>query len=116
MNRRDFLLMKTEGQERVAEISCEQLYIQYADALGDEPATFREVGRLQEAGSWSGEPDLQVPGNNLNEFFRHLERQLESTDVLRMQGPDWLQDMDFKARVYEMLAEYQARGGKVQLS
>lgn len=116
MNRRDFLLMKTEDGDRIVELSCEKLYMQFADAQNGDVPSPREQGRLQEAGSWSGEPDAELTPSNLNEFFRYLERQLESADVLRMQNPDWLQDQDFKARVYEMLTEYKARGGRVQIS
>ena len=115
MKRRDFMLLKTEGNEKVAELSCEELYMQFADAL-QEVQQPQEQGRLDAAGSWSGEPDAEIPRGNLNEFFRYLERQLESTDVLRMSNPDWLQDQDFKARVYEMLTEFRARGGEIQFS
>lgn len=95
MKLEDFLQLKTEGSDRVAELSCEDLYSRYADAQDDASAQ---------------------RSSHLNDFFRYLERQLDSTDVLRMQNPDLLEDQCFKARVYELLTEFKARGGRVMLT
>ena len=114
MKRREFLQLKTEGADKVLELSCEELYMQFADARNSDGVVPQEAGRLHNAGEWSGEPDTDHPLTTANEFFRYLERQLDCTDVLRMRDPEWMQDADFKARVYELLSEFRARGGEIQ--
>ena len=60
MNRRDFLTLRTKGQRRIVELSCERLYMRYADARSGVGrwAPPAPIGKNQPA--WEGEPPPQI--------------------------------------------------------
>lgn len=74
INRRAFLLPKP--RVRVLELSCERLYMQYADA--------RSGGRLPE-------------------FLKGVERELEAADSVRLTAREWLARDDFREQVEPLL-------------
>ena len=74
INRREFLQAKARA--RVVELSCERLYIQFADAQAD--------GRLPE-------------------FLEGVERQLDAADAVRLTAREWLAREDFRERVGAVL-------------
>ncbi len=74
INRREFLQAK--ARVRVVELSCERLYIQFADAQSE--------GRLPE-------------------FLAGVERQLDSADTVRLTAREWLAREDFRERLGPLL-------------
>ena len=82
MNRRDFLTLRTRGEQRIVELSCERLYMRYADARSgvgrwDPPPP---IGATQQA--WEGEPPTQIRTPTTRDLFETLERELARADVL----------------------------------
>ena len=72
MHRREFLLPKA----RVLELSCERLFIQFADAQTD--------GRLPE-------------------FLDGVKRQLDAADTVRLTAHEWLAREDFREHISPLL-------------
>ena len=87
MNRRDFLLLKTRGQERVLELSCERLYMRYTDA---KSGALRPSGGSGDPESWEGEPPLEMVTPTTDDLLRELDEELASADVLHVLDRDWL--------------------------
>lgn len=125
MNRRDFLRMRTDARRSVFELSCERLYMVYADTRdANAPGGSRDSsGRGDErdaassvSGNWShGEPPTVVERATAEEVFRNLEGKLESFDTLRVLESGWLSaDQAFGTRVRVLLASFEARGGRVE--
>ena len=111
MNRRDFLLVRTRGNEQVLELSCERLYVQYVDAesnLGPQDEEHREPAW------WSGEPPTVIERPTTEELFRGLEEELATADVLRVRDRDWLMKGAFRDRFEALLPTFRARGGRVE--
>lgn len=113
MKRRDFLLL-SEDSERVVDLSCEWLYLQFADAQASAHAPIPEQGALEQAPWWAGEPPLESARSSLDDLLQTLERRLDTVDVLRVHERDWLRDEALKVRVYSLLMEFQSRGGSVE--
>ncbi len=114
MNRRDFLLFRREGRDRVFELSCERLYVRWMDARSDPAA---DPVDAWSAGSdrWGGEPPTLVRKPGVQDLFDDLERQLARADVLRLTGGEWLADEEFRRSVERLIEGFQARGGRVHL-
>ncbi len=114
MNRRDFLTLGTRGEERILELSCERLYMRYADAQSD-------VGRREEpadvgAGShsWEGEPPMEIVTPTTSELFDELDRQLADADVLRVLQHEWLAGQEFGREIEARVETFRHRGGRVE--
>jgi hypothetical protein len=115
MDRRDFLLLKTKGRERVLELSCERLYMRWADArssAGGPAAATRTDGNDPQP--WEGEPPTEVVTMSTTDLFAELERKLAQADVLRVLGRDWLADLDFRHDVGSLVEAFRVRGGRVE--
>lgn len=114
MNRRDFLLLRTEEKDRVVELSCERLYMRYVDAqaiagqLGDEPGAVGEP--------WDGEPPTVIEARTSEELFQDLDRDLRDADVLRVLDSSWLVSEEFRHKFQALLASFRAHGGRVEFS
>lgn len=52
--------------------------------------------------------------SNVNELLEDFARQLEGIRVLKLFEPEWLESMDASERVRAVLAEFEARGGRVE--
>ena len=113
MDRRSFLFLKTRGRQRVLELSCERLYMRWADArsapgiAGDE----RGSGDMQ---PWEGEPPTEIVTMTTTGLLDDLERELAQADVLRVLGRDWLNDADFRRDVESRVEAFRVRGGRVE--
>jgi hypothetical protein len=84
MNRREFLLLKTESSKPSAELSCEQLYMRCVDLAG---AT--------------------------DQLFADLQRTLDEVEVLHVSDPSWLSCRELKP-MESLLTAFRARGGRIQ--
>ena len=116
MNRRDFLTLHTRGEQRVVELSCEQLYMRYADARSGagrwEPPP--PIGATQQA--WEGEPPTELKTPTTSELFQTLERELAQADVLRVLDHSWLTGDEFGPEVEARVEAFRNRGGRVEFS
>jgi hypothetical protein len=72
MNRREFLLLRTDGEARAAVLSCERLYMRYLDS--------------------------QVDGTT-ERLFEHLRQDLRRAKTLRLTDTSWLVCGDLKQRL-----------------
>jgi len=111
MNRRDFLLLKTRGQERVLELSCERLYMRYTDA---KSGALRASGGSGDPESWEGELPLEVVTPTTDDLLRELDEELESADVLHVLDRDWLVAGAFRGPVEARIDAFRRRGGRVE--
>jgi len=105
MNRRDFLFLKREPARRIAELSCERLYMRVVDAQlvsapGDEPI--------------EGEPPAVFDTRTTEDVFDDLERELRSVDVVRVAGAEWLASPALKGRLESVLTAFRAAGGRIE--
>jgi hypothetical protein len=108
MNRRDFLLFKTVGERRVAELSCERLYMRVVD-------TRRVSAAGGDAGDrWDGEPPAVFDGLTTDRLFADLEQELGGADVVRVADLSWLGASDLKSRLEAVLEAVRSRGVRVE--
>ena len=113
MNRRDFLLLRTQGSDRVLELSCERLYMQYVDAQSVAKRRGEEIDGMTEAPWWVGEPPTSMDGPDAEGLFRELQSDLADADVLQVRDREWLVTGDFRDRLEALLGGFRARGGRV---
>ena len=113
MNRRDFLLFHTEGSQRVAELSCEKLFMHFQDLSSGYQQATEEAGTLDDADWWAGEPPLSIHAIDPENFFRGVLGEMRETDCLQVLDMEWLAQGDFRIRVETLLAAFKARGGEV---
>jgi hypothetical protein len=109
MNRRDFLLFRTEGHSKLVELSCERLYMQYVDSrhtAGPETAEPLEEG---------GEPPARFDTRTTRQLFDDVARDLEQADVLRVTQTEWLADEGFRREVDALASTVRLRGGRVEM-
>jgi hypothetical protein len=116
MNRRDFLLFRTRGGNRVVELSCERLYMRCVDAQVTSATT---PGREGLEDSWKdgwgeGEPPRVVHERTLDEIFQDLEEDLGDADVVCLVDTRWLASEELKERLDTTLSRFRARGGHVE--
>ena len=108
MNRRDFLLFKTVGARRVAELSCERLYMRVVE-------TQRVSASSDESSEgWGREPPAVFDALTADRLFADLERELRGVDVVRVVDRSWLAASDLKPRLEALLDAVRARGGRVE--
>lgn len=113
MNRRDFLLFRTEGSERLVELSCQKLYVHYqglCSGIGDGLA---EAGTPDDADWWAGEPPLQIAAPAPEEFFRGVQHDLQGAHKVRVLDMEWMDQGEFRIRVETLLSAFRATGGEV---
>lgn len=113
MNRRDFLLFKTEGSKKVAELSCEKLFVHYQGLSSGIHHAKEEAGTFDDAEWWAGEPPLLVSSMDTEEFFRSVQSDITGVDSLQVLDMEWLQQGDFRIRVETLLAAFKAQGSDV---
>ena len=113
MKRRDFLLLRNRHDTRVAELSCERLYMHY-HSVG---AIAGRGDRGETAGPsewWDEEPPPVFSGRATDSLFGALARQLDGTDVLQISGTEWLAVDGLGEHVNRLLVGFRRRGGKVE--
>ena len=113
MNRRQFLLFRTEGSQRLAELSCEKLFMHFQDLSSGVQQGREEQGTLADADWWAGEPALLINTIDQEEFFRAVLGDLQHADLLTVKDMEWLVQGDFRIRVETLLAAFKAGGGQV---
>ncbi len=107
MNRRDFLLLRTEGGTKIVELSCERLYMQYVNAQMPTPPP--HITDVEE-----GEPSARFETRAPRQLFDDLVKELADVDVLRVTKTEWLTVEDFRREVDRLTATICARGGRVE--
>ncbi len=113
MRRREFLLLRTDAATRVAELSCQRLYIHYQHACvttmpaGDDSL---DVG----AGAGDGEPPTAFAVRTTADLFGEIARQLQGADVLRLVDTEWLALDEFRRDVETVLDAFRGSGGRVE--
>ena len=113
MNRRDFLLFHTEDARKVADLSCEKLFVYYQGLNSGYHQAEEEAGTLDDADWWAGEPPLSIRGSDPESFFRSVLADLKDIDSLRVLDMEWLAQGDFRIRVETLLAAFKAKGSDV---
>ena len=113
MNRREFLLLKTEPRGRVVELSCERLYMRCLDTQvtgqpNEEPADSAETS------PWGGEPPARFSERTPQHVLEELNRELRDVEVLRVVGSQWLAG-DLLRDFEHLIAMFRARGGRVEI-
>jgi hypothetical protein len=111
MNRRDFLLLRTVARSRVAELSCERLYMRQLD--------IRLTGRRPDVDFPDGDPSAGEPPavfdqRTTRQLFDNLERDLAGIDVLRVVDARWLAGDDLRGEFESLLTSFRSRGGRVE--
>ena len=116
MNRRDFLLLRTEPQgtmPRVVELSCERLYMRCLDTQVTGGPRDEAVDSA-ETSLWGGEPPARFAERTPQQLFEQLDRELREVEVLRVVDTQWL-DGDLRRDFEHLLAVFRARGGRVEI-
>ena len=109
MNRRDFLLLKTEGRTRTVDVSCERLYMRYVDARrAPEPEAADDE-------AVDGEPPARFDQSSVRQLFDDIADDLDDVDVLRFTQIEWLAEAGFRKEVTALADRVRARGGRVEM-
>jgi|RhiMethySRZTD1v2_1073278.scaffolds.fasta_scaffold146336_2 hypothetical protein len=110
MNRRDFLTFKIERRVRVAELSCERLYM----LLHDAELTGASSPSV-DAESWcGGEPEAMYHRRSAVDLFEQIDRDLTDVDVLHITEREWLTAGALAEHLDRVVTEFRARGGRVE--
>ncbi|MSR11621.1 MAG: hypothetical protein EXR84_07470 [Gammaproteobacteria bacterium] len=113
MNRRDFLLFRTDGPDRVVDLSCQKLFVHYLDLNSGFAQGIPESGMLENADWWAGEPPLAISTTAPEEFFRSVQKEILKADQLRIVDMEWMAQGDFRIRVETLIAAFRAAGGEI---
>lgn len=114
MDRRAFFLLGTRGRERVLELSCEELYMRWADARNMAARGAPDASSGAGAEPWTGEPPTDIDAETTDALLADLDRELADADVLRVRDRQWLADPGFRADVESRIEAFRARGGRVE--
>jgi hypothetical protein len=114
VSRREFLRLKRRGEERVVELSCEPLYMQWTHARTGVTWRRDAAAAEPESGVWDGEPALEVAVPTVEELFAEVERRLSGADVLQVRGREWLAVGDFRRELERRVDAFRQRGGRVE--
>ena len=106
MNRRDFLFLKRETTRRIAELSCERLYMRVVDT---QLVSARPGDALCD-----GEPPAVFETRTTDQVFADLERDLRDVDLVRVVGAEWLVSPELKGRLDAVLSAFCAAGGHIE--
>ena len=106
MDRRDFLLFKRAAGQRVAELSCERLYMRVVDTQLVSARAGDELG--------DGEPPAVFETRTTEQVFADLERDLRGVALVRVIGAEWLASPELKRQLDAVLSAFRAAGGRVE--
>lgn len=113
MNRREFLLFRTDHAGRVAELSCERLYMHYQQTRltmhRPEQSPAPDVRDLSD-----DEPPAVFTERTTQQLFSDVDRELRNADLLRVRDTEWLAVEAFRRDVEDLLAAFRRRGGRVE--
>ena len=110
MNRRDFLTFRVERRQRVADLSCERLYMLLLDVqlTGESP----DAG---DTSNWnSGEPPAVYERRSVEEVFEQIDRDLSEVDVLRITDTEWSNSDALAGHLERVATRFRERGGRVE--
>jgi hypothetical protein len=108
MNRRDFLLFRTEGATKTVELSCERLYMRYVDARrAPEPDAADSIV--------DGEPPARFERRSVQQLFDDIANDVREADVLRITQTAWLSEEGFRREVTALVDVVRTRGGRVEM-
>lgn len=113
MNRRDFLLFRTEGHERIVELSCQKLFVHFLDLSSGIARGKTEAGTLLDADWWAGEPPLEIGTTAPDDFFRSIQADILRADKLHITDMEWMAQGEFRIRVETLIAAFKAAGGEL---
>ena len=113
MNRRDLLLLRTDPDRGVAELSCERLYMHYQHArlTMDRPA---QPPAPDPRELWNDEPSAVFDARTTEQLFSDVDRELGNAEVVRVVDTGWLAVDAFRRDVEDLLAAFRRRGGRVE--
>lgn len=114
MNRRDFLLVRTKGGERIAELSCEKLYMHFADMNSASKFGHNESGIADDAEWWSGEPSVVITNLDQNALFESMAGDIAEADVLLVSGRQWMVEGKFTEFVQDLFQQFSEKGGQIK--
>ena len=111
MNRRNFLMLKTERGIRTVELSCQQLHMYCLETRvtsGQQDEDFDPVE--------DGEPPTAFEERTTVQLFEGLRRDLDGVDLLRVVGRRWLSegDEELQTEFDRLLSSFRDRGGRVE--
>lgn len=106
MNRRDFLFFKSGTTRRIAELSCERLYMRVVDAQRVSARTRDEPG--------DGEPPAVFETRTTEQVFADLERDLVGVHLVRVVGVGWLASPELQGRLEAVLGAVRGAGGQIE--
>ena len=111
MNRRDFLLFRTERDTRVVELSCRRLALRDLEwrLTASTPAAEPPIDTLTD-----GEPPAAFDTPSVDQSLTRLAQDLEPRDVLRVVDADWSLPDSLRRRVDEIASAHRAKGGRVE--
>ena len=114
MNRRDFLRFQSTGSRQIVTLSCERLYMCYADSNARQEGM---TGQLPEDEDWwACEPPRQVNKLSAEQLFLEIGREIAGTDVLVVKGLEWLQDDHFGQYVEQLLGSLRGQNIEIRYS
>lgn len=87
MNRREFLLLRTDTATRSIVLSCEHLYMRYLDSRLD---------------------------GTTSQLFQHLADDLRAVNAVRLVETSWLSHEDLRQQVEIVLEAFRRSGGRVE--
>jgi hypothetical protein len=105
--RRDFLRLRRTERGRVLELSCRALFMRCADAA-IAPAVDVEYDPSM------GEPPAVIRRRSPDELMESIEQELGEVQVLRLSGPEWLENIEGAARLRAACDAFRARGGVIE--
>jgi hypothetical protein len=107
VSRRDFLRLRSSGQERILELSCRMLFMRCTDAAIGTPSP-------EEYEQAVGEPPAVLDRRSPAAIFADIERDLMNAQRLRLLEPEWLESIEDAPLLQEILAAFRARGGRIE--
>ena len=111
MNRRNFLMLKTERGIRTLEISCQRLHMYYLEKRVTSAQLDEDFDPAED-----GEPPTAFDERTTEQLFESLGRDLDGVDLLRVVEPRWLSegDEELQRGFDRLLSSFRARGGRVE--
>ena len=105
--------MRTDDGSRVAELSCEKLFMNYQDINSGLQTSREEAGTLEDSDWWAGEPSLNINTADPEKFFASVLNDLNGVEKLQVLDLEWLNQGEFRVRVETFLLAFKATGGEV---
>ena len=108
VNRRDFLLFRTERDTRVVEISCRRLALRDLEWRLTRDAATTAHDRLD------GEPPAAFETLSAEEALAELARDLRPDEVLRIADAGWSLPDPLRRQIDAIVSGHRGRGGRVE--